>query len=197
MGASRGVRQQGAGGRNQKAATRRRQELEGSRVAVYRKHDFRMRRTRAEQPVVIKSIATPSRISQRLMGHLTFRSARLDTASTAATIQKRSVIFDSGSPWNWKWWWSGAIEKIRRPVVLKLRICSSEEPASMTKTPPTRKSSISCFVAQAITPSAPPSGSEPESPMKTWAGWLLNQRKPSVAPSIAAQKTVTSALALT
>src|SRR6185503_10686225 len=90
-----------------------------------------------------------------------------------------------------------AIEKIRRPVVLKLRICSSDEPASMTNTPPTRKSSSSCLVAQATTPSAPPSGSEPESPMKTCAGWLLNHRKPSVAPSIAEQNTATSALPLT
>ena len=55
-------------------------------------------------------------------GYLSFRSARLATAMTAATIQKRSVIFVSGMPLNWKWWWSGAMRKIRRPVDLTLRI---------------------------------------------------------------------------
>ena len=67
----------------------------------YRKQYFLIFRTTIEQPEDISSIRTPSAISQRLISHLTFSSARLDTARTAATIQKRSVIFDSGRPWNW------------------------------------------------------------------------------------------------
>ena len=90
---------------------------------------------------------------------------------------------------------SGAIRKMRFPVILKEAIWRRTDPASMTKTPPTKKRSISCFVMQATRPSAPPSGREPESPRKTSAGWPLNQRNPRVAPSIAVQKTVVSALA--
>ena len=54
---------------------------------------------------------------------------------------------------------------------------------------PTITSSISCLIITATAPSAPPSGSDPTSPMKTSAGWELNQRKPSEAPTIAPQKT--------
>ena len=53
------------------------------------------------QPAAAPMNKTPNATSHHFIGHLTFRSARLDTASTAATIQKRSVIFDSGRPWNW------------------------------------------------------------------------------------------------
>jgi len=41
-------------------------------------------------------------------------------------------------------------------------------------------------VITAIVPSAPPSASAPTSPMKTCAGWVLNQRKARPAPAIAA-----------
>ena len=44
----------------------------------------------------------------------------------------------------------------------------------------------------ATVPSAAPSASEPVSPMKTSAGCALNQRNPSEAPTIAAQKTASS-----
>ena len=68
---------------------------------AYRKLNFLSFFTRVEQPSDARSIRRPNAISHRLIAYLTFSRARLDTASTAATIQKRSVIFDSGRPWNW------------------------------------------------------------------------------------------------
>jgi len=44
----------------------------------------------------------------------------------------------------------------------------------------------------ATVPMAPPSASEPTSPMKTSAGWALYQRKPMLAPTMAPQKMVSS-----
>ena len=35
--------------------------------------------------------------------------------ASAATIQKRSVIFSSAQPMSSKWWWSGVMRKTRRP----------------------------------------------------------------------------------
>ena len=53
-------------------------------------------------------------------------------------------------------------------------------------------SSNSCLIRTATTPIAPPSDSEPTSPMKISAGCALYQRKPMDAPVIAPQKTVNS-----
>ena len=53
-------------------------------------------------------------------------------------------------------------------------------------------STISCLTATATAPSAPPSGSEPVSPMKTMAGGALYQRKPRPAPISAARNTASS-----
>ena len=64
--------------------------------------------------------------------------------------------------------------------------------ASSTNSPPMMASTISCFVATATAPSAPPSASEPVSPMKIAAGGALNQRKPSPAPISAPQITASS-----
>jgi hypothetical protein len=50
--------------------------------------------------------------------------------------------------------------------------------ASTTNSPPTMPSTISCLVATAMAPSAPPSASEPVSPMNTAAGGALYHRKP-------------------
>src|SRR6187401_2414876 len=44
----------------------------------------------------------------------------------------------------------------------------------------------------ATVPSAAPSASAPTSPMKTFAGYALNQRKPSPAPAIDEQNTTIS-----
>ena len=64
--------------------------------------------------------------------------------------------------------------------------------ASSTKTPPTIGSSSSCLMRMATVPSAPPSASEPTSPMKISAGYELYQRNPRLAPTSAPQKIVSS-----
>ncbi len=61
--------------------------------------------------------------------------------------------------------------------------------ASTTNSPPMIPSTISCWVATAIAPSAPPRARLPVSPMKTAAGGALNQRKARPAPTIAEHKT--------
>ena len=58
--------------------------------------------------------------------------------------------------------------------------------------PPMIGSDSSVLVASATKPSAPPSDSAPTSPMNTWAGWVLNQRKPMPAPPMAPQNTASS-----
>ena len=50
----------------------------------------------------------------------------------------------------------GAMRKIRLPRSLKLPTCRMTDIASMTKTPPTRTSSTSCFVQMAMAPSTAP-----------------------------------------
>jgi hypothetical protein len=54
------------------------------------------------------------------------------------------------------------------------------------------KKTISWRTMIAMVPSAPPSASAPTSPMKTCAGWVLNQRKARPAPAIAEQNTSSS-----
>ena len=66
------------------------------------------------------------------------------------------------------------------------------ESASTTKMPPMMASTISWRTMTAMVPSAPPSASAPTSPMKTWAGWVLNHRKARPAPAMAAQKISSS-----
>ena len=41
------------------------------------------------------------------------------TAQEKETIQKRTTMRDSGQPIFSKWWWMGAMRKIRLPVALK------------------------------------------------------------------------------
>src|SRR6476646_896130 len=67
------------------------------------------------------------------------------------------------------------------------------ESASSTKIPPINGSSSSCLMITATVPMAPPSASEPTSPIKISAGCALYQRKPMLEPTMAPQKTVTSA----
>src|SRR4029079_5504753 len=64
--------------------------------------------------------------------------------------------------------------------------------SSVTNTPPMIGNDSSVLVASATNPIAPPSASAPTSPMNTWAGWVLNQRKPMPAPPIAPQNTASS-----
>ncbi len=56
------------------------------------------------------------------------------------------------------------------------------------KTIPMTASSGSWPLTVATTASVAPRLSEPESPMKIWAGWTLNHRKPISAPMTSAQK---------
>ena len=52
------------------------------------------------------------------------------------------------------------------------------EPVSITKISPISGRTRIWPVIRAMTASVAPSDSEPESPMKIWAGWTLNHRKP-------------------
>ena len=52
-------------------------------------------------------------------GYLSFSVDRPMRASMAATIQKRTTTVDSAQPIFSKWWWMGAIRKMRFPVALK------------------------------------------------------------------------------
>ena len=100
-----------------------------------------------------------------------FRVERLMRAKRMATIQNRTMTFGSGQPESSKWWWSGAILRIRRPpVALKNATCKITDSTSMTKSPPTRTRTTSCFERMATMPMAPPMASEPTSPMNISAG---------------------------
>ena len=85
----------------------------------------------------------------------------------AEMIQKRITIVCSCQPSFSKWWWIGAIRKTRLPVSWNQLTWIITESASITKMPPTTPSRISCRISTAIVPSAPPSASEPTSPMNS------------------------------
>ena len=102
---------------------------------------------------------------------------------TAATIQKRRMIFVSDHACSSKWWWIGAIRKTRLRRVWNQKTWISTDSASMTKIPPRMISSTSVLVITAIAAIAPPSPSDPVSPMKIEAGNELNHRKPTHAPT--------------
>src|ERR1035441_7564981 len=59
------------------------------------------------------------------------------------------------------------------------------DPASITKMPPMNGSNSSCLIITATVPIAPPSASEPTSPMNTSAGCALYQRNPMAEPTMA------------
>src|ERR1043166_469592 len=124
--------------------------------------------------------------------HRSFKVERLKSAKRMAMIQKRTTTFVSRQPDSSKWWCSGDILKTRRPVSLNEATWMITEAASSTKRPPTKISSTSCLMITAMQPIAPPRASDPTSPMKISAGWALNHRKPSEAPTIAPQKTASS-----
>src|SRR6476646_2810256 len=67
------------------------------------------------------------------------------------------------------------------------------ESASSTKIPPMNGSNSSCLIITATVPMAPPNASTPTSPIQIPAGWALYQRNPMLDPTMAPQKTVTSA----
>ena len=101
---------------------------------------------------------------------------------TAATIQKRRMIFVSDQACSSKWWWIGAIRKTRLRNTWNEKTWISTESASITKIPPITIRSTSVFVITASAAIAPPSPSDPVSPMKIDAGNELNQRKPDARP---------------
>src|SRR5438477_242796 len=74
------------------------------------------------------------------------------------------------------------MRNMRLPVILNEATCTITDTASMTNNPPTMASTISCLVVTATAPSAPPSESDPVSPMKTMAGGALYQRNPKPPP---------------
>ena len=84
------------------------------------------------------------------------------------------------------------MRKTRRPVDLKLATWTITDTASSTNSPPMITSTSSCLVMMLIVPSAAPIDNDPVSPMKTLAGGALNHRKPRLAPTIAAQNTISS-----
>src|ERR1700728_2337606 len=124
--------------------------------------------------------------------HRSFNVERPASASITEMIQNRITICGSVQPSCSKWWWIGAILKMRLPVSLKEITWTMTETASSTNRPPITASTISCLVATATAPSMPPSASEPVSPMKIDAGGALNQRKPKPAPSKAPHTTASS-----
>src|SRR5919108_591960 len=114
------------------------------------------------------------------------RDARFGRQRIAATIQKRTMIFVSDHAFISKWWWIGAIRKIRRPQYLNDATWRITESALITKMPPMSRRSSSLRLMTANAPSAPPIAIEPVSPIITSAGKALYQRKPIVPPISAA-----------
>src|SRR4029077_8013464 len=86
----------------------------------------------------------------------------------------------------------GAILNTRWPVILNDATWMTTDSASITNTPPTMSSSISCLMRIATVARAAPSASEPTSPMKISAGYELYQRNPREAPTSDPPNTVNS-----
>ena len=113
-------------------------------------------------------------------------------------IQNRITTVTCSQPRFSKWWWIGAIRKIRRPtpvtrfVALNQVTCIITDTVSSTNMPPMMMSSSSVRVRIAKPARAPPSASEPVSPMKIAAGEAFHQRNPKQAPVIAAAMTARS-----
>src|SRR5205085_6658757 len=130
--------------------------------------------------------------------HRNFNVERPTRHSSIVMIQKRITTCVSFQPVFSKWWCSGAISRMRRPVTylrlvyLKYITCTITDSASTTKMPPMMASTISWRTITAMVPSAPPRASAPTSPMNTCAGCALNHRKASPAPATAEQKISSS-----
>ena len=98
------------------------------------------------------------------------RIPSIASASMIEMIQKRTITFGSGQPFFSKWWWMGAIRKMRFLKRRKLVTWPMTLTPSTTNTPPSSTERNSFLVRIASIPSPPPSASDPTSPMKTWAG---------------------------
>ena len=84
------------------------------------------------------------------------------------------------------------MKSLRPPVRRYQVVCSAELPMFAKKTTAITGRTSSCLATSAIQASSPPSGSEPESPMKTFAGKALYQRKPRPAPALEGHALVVS-----
>src|ERR1700692_3426226 len=82
----------------------------------------------------------------------------------------------------------GAILKIRFLRSLYDPTCRITDTASITNTPPINGNNSSCLMITATVPIAPPSASDPTSPINTSAGCALYHRNPIDDPTIAPQK---------
>ena len=107
-------------------------------------------------------------------------------------IQNRMTMVTSPQPASSKWCCSGAIRNTRRPVSLKKPTCTITDSVMSTKSPPSSSSSSSVRMRIASPASAPPSASDPVSPMKILAGEVFHHRKPKQAPMTAAATTARS-----
>ena len=86
-------------------------------------------------------------------------------------IQNLMTIVTSAHPSSSKWCWSGAIRNSRLPFVsLKKPTCRITDSVMTANSPPRTTSSSSVRVMIASPAIAPPSDSEPVSPMKIFAG---------------------------
>ena len=115
-----------------------------------------------------------------------------------AMSQKRITTVTSSQPRCSKWWWMGAMRKMRRPVPvrrlvsLKQLTCSSTDSVSSTKSPPMTAMSSSVREVIARPARAPPRAREPTSPMMMRAGLAFHQRKPTQAALMAIESTARS-----
>ena len=101
-------------------------------------------------------------------------------------IQNRMTIVTSPQPISSKWCCSGAMRKTRLPVILNEATWMITERVMMTNRPARMTSSSSVRVVIARPTIAPPSASEPVSPMKICAGEAFHHKNPTQAPSRAA-----------
>ena len=108
-------------------------------------------------------------------------------------IQNRMTIVTSAQPASSKWCCSGAIRNTRLPVSLNEPTWMTTE--SVISDEQARRgapAAARCAYTMASPASAPPSASDPVSPMKIFAGAAFHHRNPKQAPRTAAATTARS-----
>ena len=113
----------------------------------------------------------------------------------AATIQKRRMIFVSDHAISSKWWWIGRHQEDALAEALEGEHLDRDRQRLDHEDAADQISSTSVWVITASPAIAPPSPSEPVSPMNTAAGNELNQRKPTHAPTRQAHSSASRLLA--
>src|SRR5437764_1215306 len=149
-----------------------RRELRGScaRVGDREPPALREQVTRAREPRDAQAHDHGVRCADGGRAHLSFSVASPASTSSSEMIQKRTMTLGSAQPLSAKWWWIGAILKIRLPVSLKEATWRITEAVSRTNTPLITSTTSSWRTITASTPIAAPIASAPTSPMNTWAG---------------------------